>query len=342
MDLIRRPGISTVGAIGATPNAGGASVAGSTLTLQPANGSFGGVITTGTQILAGEKTWLSPVRSKPTGLAGLQLDCNGATGDFTLSLSPANLSANRRWTLPNRDDTFAGLGAQTFTGAQIVANNLTLDRSFAPVTYALMADDNQLAEQRFSNRSGQGFSIYRPANSTGLNFYSNGSGVDVASFTTQVIGAGALQLNYTSDATSTTAAALAVAGGVGIAKKLIVGTSVTAPSVLTQNVWENATNGTSGLSFNFVGFNGGTTQFRNTDFYDGKSAIVASFVGSTKTLVVSGPLEVSSATLIKSNATLTNGAAAAVGTLTNAPAAGNPSKWIPINDNGTTRYLPAW
>jgi hypothetical protein len=22
--------------------------------------------------------------------------------------------------------------------------------------------------------------------------------------------------------------------------------------------------------------------------------------------------------------------------------AGNPTKWIPINDNGTTRYLPAW
>lgn len=30
------------------------------------------------------------------------------------------------------------------------------------------------------------------------------------------------------------------------------------------------------------------------------------------------------------------------GTITNAPAAGNPTKWIPINDNGTTRYIPAW
>lgn len=37
-----------------------------------------------------------------------------------------------------------------------------------------------------------------------------------------------------------------------------------------------------------------------------------------------------------------NGAAAATGTLTNAPAAGNPTKWIPINDNGTIRYMPAW
>ena len=37
-----------------------------------------------------------------------------------------------------------------------------------------------------------------------------------------------------------------------------------------------------------------------------------------------------------------NGAAAALGTLTNAPAAGDPTKWVPIDDNGTTRYLPAW
>ena len=49
-----------------------------------------------------------------------------------------------------------------------------------------------------------------------------------------------------------------------------------------------------------------------------------------------------SAALVRTNAALNNGAAAASGTLTNAPAAGNPTKWIPIVDNGTTRYIPAW
>lgn len=39
---------------------------------------------------------------------------------------------------------------------------------------------------------------------------------------------------------------------------------------------------------------------------------------------------------------LTNGAGVATGTLTTAPSAGNPTKWIGINDNGTTRYIPAW
>lgn len=39
---------------------------------------------------------------------------------------------------------------------------------------------------------------------------------------------------------------------------------------------------------------------------------------------------------------LTDGAAGSVGTLTNAPAAGNPTKWIGINDNGTVRQIPSW
>jgi hypothetical protein len=28
--------------------------------------------------------------------------------------------------------------------------------------------------------------------------------------------------------------------------------------------------------------------------------------------------------------------------VTNAPAAGNPTKWIAIDDNGTSRKIPAW
>jgi hypothetical protein len=49
-----------------------------------------------------------------------------------------------------------------------------------------------------------------------------------------------------------------------------------------------------------------------------------------------------STNLIASSAALSNGAAAAAGTLTNAPAAGDPTKWVAIDDNGTTRYIPAW
>jgi hypothetical protein len=59
-------------------------------------------------------------------------------------------------------------------------------------------------------------------------------------------------------------------------------------------------------------------------------------------LAISSALVLSQTTLLSTSVSLTNGAAAAAGTITNAPSAGNPTKWIPINDNGTTRYIPAW
>lgn len=46
--------------------------------------------------------------------------------------------------------------------------------------------------------------------------------------------------------------------------------------------------------------------------------------------------------LHRTSETMNNGAGASVGTLNNAPAAGNPTKWIAIDDNGTTRYIPTW
>jgi hypothetical protein len=53
-------------------------------------------------------------------------------------------------------------------------------------------------------------------------------------------------------------------------------------------------------------------------------------------------MTLSNATLLTTNVALTNAAAAQTATLTNGPLAGNPTKWIQINDNGTTRSIPAW
>jgi len=68
----------------------------------------------------------------------------------------------------------------------------------------------------------------------------------------------------------------------------------------------------------------------------------ATATAGAENLQVAGSLSISSATMLRTYTSFTNGAAAASGTLTNAPAAGNPTKWIPINDNGTVRYIPAW
>ena len=66
--------------------------------------------------------------------------------------------------------------------------------------------------------------------------------------------------------------------------------------------------------------------------------------GNTLVFTISsaGLITTSSTTLHATSAALGNGAGAGGGTLTNAPTAGNPTKWVPINDNGTTRYIPTW
>lgn len=37
-----------------------------------------------------------------------------------------------------------------------------------------------------------------------------------------------------------------------------------------------------------------------------------------------------------------DGAGVSAGTLNNAPSAGDPVKWLEVDDNGTTRYIPSW
>jgi len=51
----------TLSAIGAVPNANAATITGSVLNLQPASASFGGVVTTGTQTFAGDKSFTGTV-----------------------------------------------------------------------------------------------------------------------------------------------------------------------------------------------------------------------------------------------------------------------------------------
>lgn len=48
------------------------------------------------------------------------------------------------------------------------------------------------------------------------------------------------------------------------------------------------------------------------------------------------------ASLHTTSVALTDYVGAGAGTLANAPTAGNPTKWIAINDNGTIRKIPTW
>lgn len=46
--------------------------------------------------------------------------------------------------------------------------------------------------------------------------------------------------------------------------------------------------------------------------------------------------------LMDSNTALSSNPGILAGTLLNCPKLGNPTKWVPVDDNGTTRYVPMW
>lgn len=78
------------------------------------------------------------------------------------------------------------------------------------------------------------------------------------------------------------------------------------------------------------------------DIYVNSAGTLGLRITSTGAGTFAAGITTGSTTLHTTSVALTNGAAAAAGTLTNAPTAGNPTKWAPVNDNGTIRYIPMW
>jgi hypothetical protein len=80
-------GVLSLSAIGSTPNANAATITGTVLNLQPADASFGGVVTTGTQSFAGAKTFSVDltVNGINIGMGGGSSDTNTRTGINSLA-----------------------------------------------------------------------------------------------------------------------------------------------------------------------------------------------------------------------------------------------------------------
>lgn len=119
-------GLTSVSAIGASPNANGMTLTGTTLNLQPASASFGGVVTTGTQTFAGDKTFSGAVAA--SNLSGTN------TGDITLTAIGGTPNANaasltgQTLRLQPASASFPGVvttGTQSFAGAKTMVNDLT-------------------------------------------------------------------------------------------------------------------------------------------------------------------------------------------------------------------------
>lgn len=88
----------------------------------------------------------------------------------------------------------------------------------------------------------------------------------------------------------------------------------------------------------------GFSVFGVTEATTGGAGAITSAGGiyAAKKIITASSLTTGDTVLHHTSVALTNGAAANTATFTNAPAAGNPTKWVPIDDNGTTRYVPAF
>lgn len=88
-------GVTTMTAVGATPNANAATISGPNLTLQPASALFPGAVTTGVQSFAGEKTFTGDVKLSTAGanlFVGTTAFSGVGTGPIT-ALKDANQAA---------------------------------------------------------------------------------------------------------------------------------------------------------------------------------------------------------------------------------------------------------
>ena len=116
---------------GAAPNANAATISAQTLTLQAASASFGGIVTTGTQSIAGAKTFTGAITA--SNLSGAN------SGDVTLGAIGAVPNANgaslsgQALTLQPASASFGGVvstGTQSFAGVKSFNNNIVISQIF--------------------------------------------------------------------------------------------------------------------------------------------------------------------------------------------------------------------
>lgn len=110
-----------------------------------------------------------------------------------------------------------------------------------------------------------------------------------------------------------------------------------APSEMLVNV-----GGSASVAFDSTVFYPATNNAYGNGSSGNRWSNVQSVLGNFSGAVTITSLYVGTGRLLTSTVSLTDLAGAQVATITNGPTAGNPTKWIQINDNGTLRSIPAW
>ena len=195
-------GVNTIGAIGGTSNANGATISGTSLTLTPADGTNGGIVTNGAQTFAGTKTFSATISGTISGNAGTATKLQtgrtlAITGDLTYTSPSFDGSAN-----VTAAATLANSGVATGTyGSSTAIPILTVDakgRITSATTTSIIAGVNTVdAIAGTSNSNGatiSGTSItLTPADATNGGIVTNGTqtfvGAKTFSSTVTVTGA---------------------------------------------------------------------------------------------------------------------------------------------------------
>jgi hypothetical protein len=137
-------GVSTLGSISATSNVKGATISGTILTLTPADGTNGGVVTTAAQTFAGTKTFADVNLSGA--LNGTSSSSSTIAG-FNAAITPITSSI-----------TVSSLNAATYNGKVLVCSGSAFTVAFdstVPVGFSCMilqSDNNTVSFSGTNNR----------------------------------------------------------------------------------------------------------------------------------------------------------------------------------------------
>jgi len=228
----------------------------------------------------------------------------GVTGTRTTLTGSA--TTDRAIALPNADGTLVlNDNTATITNKDIVATQLSGNVAVARIATALTTPG----------------AIGGTTASTGA--FTTLSGTSTLTLGVVSATAGTIVLRNASNAFTTTIVPSVVTASRQLNLPLITGTDTVAVLGLAQTFSGNNT------------FSGTVSC--------GSTLAVSSTTTMTGLLTANGGITVvGGSVLLTTNSALSDGAQSNVGTLTNAPDTGNPTKWIAINDNGTERYIPTW
>ncbi len=244
----------------------------------------------------------------PSGLLKFGSSLNGASATYPMTLT----SAGNLFLLPAGDNTTTALQLRAAN------NGISADASGTPNGMHLVANGSysgflNSTQFRLTSTQDFGFSSGSSQN-TGLDVILNRAAAATLQMGDNVNGAAVNQTLQAANGitgTDKTGGNLTIASGKGTGAGAVSSLIFQTPTVLST--------GTTAQSL--------ATRLTLT-------SAGATFAAGITTL--------GGATFHTTSSALTDGAGAGLGTLATAPAAGNPTKWIGINDNGTTRYIPAW